>query len=1604
MLKNNCHKLLMVFCLLILFSAPGYAADPIQITTWEELDNVRNGLDLDYILMNDLDQTSDGYDTYVGVAGGWSPIGVFVPADIDGLRLGEWDADNSSTPFTGSFNGNGFTISDLIIDRYYEGTNVNDDPPSYDSFGQGLFGYLNDAEVYDLKILNASVSGFRHVGILAGYTRKSTLSDIETSGELYTRHNGGGLVGTIRENTLVQNCSSIADVEGDGVDGGSLRTGGLFGAVHTSTVQDCFTNGTVKGDAMDQGGLAGSIYGTIVGGDDYDKYDKNSYVGSLIIRCHASGTVSGRGAVGGLIGSTNQASVVEDCYTTGEVFATSQEVGGLIGNTNYFSHVIRSYSTSDVTGNGSWVGGLVGIVCNYSVVEQSFATGDVSNGRILTGGLVGHLSTGGVILDSYALGNILGLGGGVGGLVGSVEGVLLNDKTDPSDDEVLGATILRSYSIGSPAGPYSIGGLLGDIREGTVTSSYWDVETSGINDSLRGEGLTTDAMLQQSSYVGWDFGGIWDIEEGNSYPFLVWQGSNQIPYLPNLIAVNDSVEVQEDSVENLIDVLFNDIVLEGDPLEIAEVTVAANGTVVISDNAISYTPDLNYEGFDSFKYTVIGGNGESDSAVVFVRVNNENDPPEAVDDAAEVNWNTSDNVIDVLSNDSDIDDDDVLTVTAVSQGEYGTVGFTETEVTYTPNEAFYGVDSFTYTISDGNEGTDTATVTITVLNGNNPPVAADDTESVNEDSVNNTINVLANDTDSDGNTLVVTGVTEASNGTVTFTATTASYTPDANYTGTDSFTYTISDGNGGTDTATVTVTVTNVNDAPKANNDLATVNEDSVNNTINVLANDTDLDGDTLVVTGVTEASNGTVTFTASAASYTPDANYTGTDSFTYTISDGNGGTDTATVTVTVTNANDAPNATNDLATVNEDSVNNTINVLANDTDSDGDTLVITGVTEASNGTVTFTASAASYTPDANYAGTDSFTYTISDGNGGSDTATVTVTVTNVNDAPNATNDLATVNEDSVNNTINVLANDTDSDGDTLVVTGVTEASNGTVTFTAATASYTPDANYTGADSFTYTISDGNGGTDTATVTVTVTNVNDAPSATNDLATVNEDSVNNTINVLANDTDLDGDTLVVTDVTEASNGTVTFTASAASYTPDANYTGTDSFTYTISDGHGGTDTAIVNLTVKEKTSSGGSKGGSSVAVPAPEIVVTTGSNLQSTVNSAEISSVINNGSAIADISTDVMDALMDKAEGTGGNEKGDLIEVIVEVDGDIEGIEFNLQSTDLKELLMSSEASFKLSSPFISMTFDYDALKAIDAVNTQGEIVIAASAVMDNELSEADKLLVKDRPVYELTITKGGTKVTSFGEGHVTVVIPYEPKVGEDHEAIVLYYLSDQGVLQLVTGNYDEQLKSVIFETYHFSEFVIGYNPITFTDVKEQAWYKNAVDFVVARGITSGTGANRFEPETQLNRADFVVMLMNAYAPDLEKLSGNQQIGNFDDAGNTYYTDELLTAKRLGLINGTGQNLFEPELEITRQEMMVILHNMLKILGEVPTPFMNLQLSSFNDADQVADWAEVAIVTFVNSGIVVGYNYNLNPEDFMTRAEIAQILFNLLSK
>jgi len=193
---------------------------------------------------------------------------------------------------------------------------------------------------------------------------------------------------------------------------------------------------------------------------------------------------------------------------------------------------------------------------------------------------------------------------------------------------------------------------------------------------------------------------------------------------------------------------------------------------------------------------------------------------------------------------------------------------------------------------------------------NNPPTAGNDSATVDEDSVANVINVLANDTDADDDTLIITSVTQATHGSVAITGggTGLAYTPTPDYNGPDSFTYTISDGQGGIDTATVSVTVTNVPDDPEAEDDSAVTDEDTDVTTGNVLTNDTDADGDTLTIDSFTQVIHGTVAYNNDGTfTYTPAANYNGNDSFDYTISDGNGGTDTATVLIDVTAINDPP-------------------------------------------------------------------------------------------------------------------------------------------------------------------------------------------------------------------------------------------------------------------------------------------------------------------------------------------------------------------------------------------------------------------------------------------------------------------------------------------------------------------------------------------------------------------------------------------------------------------------------------------------------------------------------------------------------------------------
>ncbi|MGH2558896.1 MAG: Ig-like domain-containing protein, partial [Thermomicrobiales bacterium] len=492
-------------------------------------------------------------------------------------------------------------------------------------------------------------------------------------------------------------------------------------------------------------------------------------------------------------------------------------------------------------------------------------------------------------------------------------------------------------------------------------------------------------------------------------------------------------------------------------------------------------------------------------------------------------------------------------------------------ITYTPDAGFISVDTFTYEITDDDGDTDTAMVVVLVVPaGGDEPIAVDDAATTEEETPVD-IDVLANDA---GEGIEVTDVTDPANGAVVDNGDgTVTYTPEDGFTGVDTFTYEITDDDGDTDTAMVAVLVVPAQGAPIAVDDAATT-EESTPVDVDLLANDS---GEGIEVSDVSDPTNGSVVDNGDGTvTYTPDDGFTGTDTFPYEITDDDGETDTAMVTITVTPAGaDGPTAVDDTATTPQDTPVE-ITVLANDS---GDGIEVSDVTDPTNGAATQNPSGTiTYTPDDGFTGSDTFTYEITDDDGDTDTATVTVTVTpdGAGEGPTAVDDTATTSQDTPVN-IDVLANDS---GEGIEATGATVPANGSVAAgPGGTITYTPDAGFTGIDTFTYEITDDDGDTDAATVTVTVTadgGPGEGPNAVDDVVTT-EENTPVTIDVMANDT---GDGIELTGTSEPASGSlVVNTDGTLTYTPDGDFTGTDVFAYQITDTGGQTDSANVTTTV-----------------------------------------------------------------------------------------------------------------------------------------------------------------------------------------------------------------------------------------------------------------------------------------------------------------------------------------------------------------------------------------------------------------------------------------
>jgi hypothetical protein len=525
-----------------------------------------------------------------------------------------------------------------------------------------------------------------------------------------------------------------------------------------------------------------------------------------------------------------------------------------------------------------------------------------------------------------------------------------------------------------------------------------------------------------------------------------------------------------------------------DELTCSTITSPAHGIVtVVSDcSGGSYTPDPDFNGTDSFTYGVADPVTAATAATVSITVEPVNDAPVADDDDATTREDTA-VTIDVLGNDSDVDGDS-LTVGSATGATNGSVTTTnDGSVTYTPDSDSHGTDSFTYTVADSTAEPTAATVSITVKPVNDAPVAHDDDATTREDTAV-TIDVLGNDSDVDGDSLTVDSAAGAIHGSVT-TADDGSvtYTPDPDFHGTDSFTYTVVDPLGEHIAATVNVTVESVNDAPVADDDEATTQEDTAV-TINVLGNDSDVEGDSLTVDSATDGTNGSVaTADDGSVTYTPHPDFHGTDSFTYAVADSTGAHMMATVSITVEPVNDAPVADDASIAGEEDT---SIPWTPSVGDVDQDVLTCSIITLPAHGSVTLSpdCSGGSYTPESGYTGTDTIVYEVFD-RLAADAATVTVEVSPANKAPVA-HDVAASGPEGT--TIPWTPSVGDEDGDELTCSISTPPAHGGVTVNpdCSGGSYTPDPNYNGTDSSAYGVHDG-ATTDTATVTVQVSPVND---------------------------------------------------------------------------------------------------------------------------------------------------------------------------------------------------------------------------------------------------------------------------------------------------------------------------------------------------------------------------------------------------------------------------------------------------------------------------------------------------------------------------------
>jgi large repetitive protein len=421
----------------------------------------------------------------------------------------------------------------------------------------------------------------------------------------------------------------------------------------------------------------------------------------------------------------------------------------------------------------------------------------------------------------------------------------------------------------------------------------------------------------------------------------------------------------------------------------------------------TYTPTTGWSGVDTFTYKVNDGTDDSTHTgeiKITTLSTTQNNPPIANNVTGSTNEDTAYNMT-LNGTDSE---GNALTYSIVSNPTNGTLGdiYDTTEITYTPNANWNGIDTWVYQVNDGNSNSNTATATVTVVPINDAPIANNFSISTNEDTaIDTTLTFDTHYTDIDaGSSWSFYIVSNASNGTVSqsgdpATGPTITYTPNNNWSGTDTFTWKVDDGttdsgvpqNSESNTATITVIVESVNDAPTTEDASGTNDEDQLQN-IDLVSEANDVEGDNLTYAIVTDVSNGTTSLSGSLVTYEPNANFSGVDSFTWKVNDGDLDSNTSSRAIIITPVNDNPTVENIEFSIDMNTVNFTWTFTGNDVDGDNLTFSALGM-GPSNGQMVIDGNEGRYTPNNGWSGLETFKYKANDGNLDSNEAQVSIEV-----------------------------------------------------------------------------------------------------------------------------------------------------------------------------------------------------------------------------------------------------------------------------------------------------------------------------------------------------------------------------------------------------------------------------------------------------------------------------------------------------------------------------------------------------------------------------------------------------------------------------------